>query len=123
MKKVGGNVGYVVHRVLKGRFIALGGLVKAADFSDELERRCPNLFVGDWRLKVEKRFDIPAHISGPQFEILPLNPGSTSLGRGARMPISALSSKIAIPELAPRNLTPTSPASMISFGSSNTERT
>src|SRR5215469_2511434 len=61
MQKVGGDVGYVVHRMLEGRFIALGGLVKAADFSDELERSCPNLFAGDGRLKVEERFDIAAH--------------------------------------------------------------
>jgi hypothetical protein len=35
-------------------------LVETADFSHELERRGLNLFAGDGRIKVEKRFDIPA---------------------------------------------------------------
>jgi hypothetical protein len=62
MQKIGGDMGYVVDGALEGLLVALGGLVKAADFSDELERSCSNLFAGNWRLEVEERFDIPAHL-------------------------------------------------------------
>jgi len=61
MQKMGGDVGDFVDGALEGLFIALGGFVKAADLSDELERSCSNLFGCDGRLEVEERFDIPAH--------------------------------------------------------------
>jgi hypothetical protein len=61
MQKVGSDVGYVVDSALVGLFIALGGLVKAADFSDELEGSRSNFFACDWRFEVEERLDIPAH--------------------------------------------------------------
>jgi hypothetical protein len=61
MQKICGDVGYVVDSALEGPFVALGGFIKAADFSNELEGSCSNLFAGYWRLEVEKRFDIPAH--------------------------------------------------------------
>jgi hypothetical protein len=44
------------------RFIHLGWLVEARDLPDELKRRCPNLFRRDGRIKVEQRFDVPAHL-------------------------------------------------------------
>jgi hypothetical protein len=62
MQKIGGDMSYVVDSALEGPFVALGGLVKAADFSNELERSSPNLFACDRRLEVEKCFDIPAHL-------------------------------------------------------------
>ena len=35
--------------------------MKTADFPYKLERSILNLFRSNWRIKVEKRFDVPAH--------------------------------------------------------------
>jgi len=61
MQKIYRDVGYLVDGALEDLHVALGGLVKAADFSDELERSCSNLFAGHWRFEIEERFNIPAH--------------------------------------------------------------
>jgi len=42
-------------------FVCLRWLVEAANFSHELQRRSSDLVRCDGRIKVEKRFDIPAH--------------------------------------------------------------
>jgi hypothetical protein len=41
--------------------VGFGGLIEAADFSHELQRRSPDLFLVDGRIEVKKRFDISAH--------------------------------------------------------------
>jgi hypothetical protein len=48
-------------RGLKRFFVGLRRFVETGDFADELERRRTHLFWGDGRIKIEKRFDIPAH--------------------------------------------------------------
>jgi hypothetical protein len=54
-----------IHRSQEGRFVYLRRLVDSADFSDELERRCPNLFRGNGWLEVEKSLDVSAHRLAP----------------------------------------------------------
>jgi hypothetical protein len=53
--------GYFVDRGLEGSLICFRRFVKTADFSHELERSILNLFWSDWRIKVEKCLDVPAH--------------------------------------------------------------
>jgi hypothetical protein len=48
---------------LKRLFVGLRRFVEPGDFSDELERGRADLFWSDGRIKIEKRFDIPATIS------------------------------------------------------------
>src|ERR1700741_1511992 len=43
-------------------FVYLRRFIKTADFSHELERRRPYLLIRDRRIKVEKCFDVPAHL-------------------------------------------------------------
>ncbi|HEY2107736.1 MAG TPA: hypothetical protein VGH29_18195 [Candidatus Binataceae bacterium] len=52
---------YLIDGGQKRTFIRLRWFVETADFSDELERRRSDLFVGDGRLEIKKDFDIPAH--------------------------------------------------------------
>ena len=52
---------YLIHSGEEPNFVGPRRLMDSTDFSDELERRCPNLFRGDGRLKVEKSFDVSAH--------------------------------------------------------------
>jgi hypothetical protein len=53
--------GDVVNRGLERAFICLGGLVKAADLPDELQRSGANLIGRDRWIEVEQRSDISAH--------------------------------------------------------------
>ncbi len=46
-------------------FIRFRRLVEPGDFSHELEGGRAHLFGGDGRIKIEKRFDIPAHVIRP----------------------------------------------------------
>ncbi len=46
-------------------FIRFRRLVEPGDFSHELERGRAHLFWSDGRIKIEKRFDIPAHVIQP----------------------------------------------------------
>ncbi len=46
-------------------FIRFRRLVEPGDFSHELERGRAHLFGGDGPIKIEKRFDIPAHVNRP----------------------------------------------------------
>ena len=55
------DVGYLIDRGQKRFFVGLRGFAKTADLSHELERRSANLFGCNWRVKVIKSFDIPAH--------------------------------------------------------------
>jgi len=55
------DAGYLIDGSQKRGFVRLRGLVKPADFSYKLKRSCLNLFVGDWRIEIEKSLDIPAH--------------------------------------------------------------
>jgi hypothetical protein len=43
----------LIDRRLEGRRVGLRWFMEAADFSHELERRRPNLFVGDARIEIE----------------------------------------------------------------------
>ena len=54
-----------IHRRQEASFVGLRRLVDSTDFSHELERRRPNLFRGDRRLKVEECFNVSAHGLGP----------------------------------------------------------
>jgi hypothetical protein len=56
---------YFIHGSQEASFVCLRRLVDSTDFSDELERRCPNLFRGNGRLEVEKSLDVSAHRLGP----------------------------------------------------------
>jgi hypothetical protein len=46
-------------------FIRFRRLVEPGDLSHELERGRADLFGSDGRIKIEKRFDIPAHVIRP----------------------------------------------------------
>ena len=65
MEKTGRDSCNFIHRSEKPRFVYLRRLVDSTDFSDELERRCPNLFRGNGWLEVEKSLDVSAHRLGP----------------------------------------------------------
>src|SRR5258708_32111589 len=56
------DAGYFIDGSQKRGFVRLRRLVKPADFSYKLKRSCLNLFVGDWRIEIEKSLDIPAHL-------------------------------------------------------------
>jgi hypothetical protein len=58
-----GDGGDFVNRSLERRFIGLGRLVESGDLSYKLERSSLNFFSSYWRVKVEKRFDVSAHLS------------------------------------------------------------
>jgi hypothetical protein len=64
MNETGRDLGYFIDSRQERGFIGSRRFVETADFSDELERGSSNLFSGDGRIKVEKRFDIPAHFRG-----------------------------------------------------------
>jgi hypothetical protein len=61
MNEAGRRRGYFIDGSQKRGLICLRRFVKAGDFSHELERGIVNLFGRDGRIKVEKRFDVPAH--------------------------------------------------------------
>ena len=65
VEKTGRDSRYFIHRSQKPRFVYLRRLVDSTDFSDELERRCPNLVRGNGWLEVEKSLDVSAHRLGP----------------------------------------------------------
>jgi hypothetical protein len=52
---------YFLDRGLERVLVCFRRFVEAADFSHKLERGVLNLLGGDGRIKVEKRFDVPAH--------------------------------------------------------------
>jgi hypothetical protein len=55
------DLGYFIDSGQERGLICSGRFGKAADFSGELKRSIVNLFGGDGWIKVEKRFDVPAH--------------------------------------------------------------
>jgi hypothetical protein len=61
MEKAGGDRGYLIDGSQERSLIGLRGFVKAGDFSNELQRSRSNLVGIDWRIEVEKSFDISAH--------------------------------------------------------------
>src|SRR6266403_178723 len=61
MEEAAGNGSYFVDSGQECGFICLRRLVESADFPYELEGGILNLWGGNWRIKVEKCFDIPAH--------------------------------------------------------------
>src|ERR1700676_1176519 len=61
VKQTGRDARYFIDRSDEHTFIRLRRFVEAADFPHELQRGGTNLFLGYWRLEIEKRFDIPAH--------------------------------------------------------------
>jgi hypothetical protein len=52
---------YLLDCAKKRGFICLGRLVEAGDFSYELQGSCAHLFVSDWWIEIEERFDVSAH--------------------------------------------------------------
>ena len=62
MKQASGDGGNLVDGCEERAFVGLRRLIQAADFSDELERGCSNLLRSDWRIEIEERLDIPAHL-------------------------------------------------------------
>jgi hypothetical protein len=63
VNQASGNSGYIVDGREECGFICERRFGEAADFSDELERSRANLFGIDRRIKIEKRFDVPAHFA------------------------------------------------------------
>jgi hypothetical protein len=63
MKQASGDGGYLVDGCEERGFIGLRWLVQAADFPDELERGRADFLLSDWRIEVEERLDIPAHLT------------------------------------------------------------
>src|SRR5688500_6718402 len=53
--------GGLVDRALEGRLVRLRRLVEAGELAHELERRGPDLVIGDRRIEVEERLDVAAH--------------------------------------------------------------
>src|SRR4030088_3115654 len=65
MQKTSRDRGDFIDCAQERRFVRLRWLVKAADFSHELERSSSNLVSSDGRIEVEEGFDIPAHSVRP----------------------------------------------------------
>jgi hypothetical protein len=65
-KKTSRDPGYFIDCGQERAFVGLRRFVEAADFSHELKRSGTNLFACDWRIEIEKDFDIPAHSLRPQ---------------------------------------------------------
>jgi hypothetical protein len=63
VNQASGNSGNIVDGREERGFICEGRLGEAANFPDELERSRANLFGSDWRIKIEKRSDVPAHFA------------------------------------------------------------
>jgi hypothetical protein len=53
--------GYFLDCSLKYLLVRLRRFVETSDFSHELQRSRANLLLRDWRIEVEKRFDVAAH--------------------------------------------------------------
>jgi len=70
----------VVDGRIEGGLVRLRGLVEAADLPHELQRGVMDLVLGDWRLEVEQRPDVPAHANSPTVARAP--------HRGARATVS-----------------------------------
>ena len=52
---------HAVYRLGERMFVHFGRFGKAAQFSDELERRCANFFVRGRRFEVMQSFDVSTH--------------------------------------------------------------
>jgi hypothetical protein len=50
---------------IERRFVDLGWSVEAAELAHELQGGCTDLIILGWRLEVEQRFDVSAHIKDP----------------------------------------------------------
>ena len=61
MEKASRDPSYLIDGRQEQAFVGLRRLVEAANFSHKLQRSRSNLFVGNGRIEVEKRLDIPAH--------------------------------------------------------------
>jgi len=57
-----GDGGNFVYGCLERLLIGLGRLVEAGDLSYKLQRCGMHFFIGNWRIKVEKRLDVSAHL-------------------------------------------------------------
>jgi hypothetical protein len=66
VEKARRDVGYFVDCSQERLLVCVGRFIKTADLSHELKRSSPYLFRRDWRIEVEKGFDIPAHSRLPQ---------------------------------------------------------
>jgi hypothetical protein len=79
MEKPRRNVGYLIDCSQECRLVCIRWFVKTADLSHELERSGSNLFRSDWRIEIEKGFDIPAHLLFPQTFKIPKGKESSVL--------------------------------------------
>jgi hypothetical protein len=66
-KQPGRDPGHFLDRGKECGLVRLRRLGEAADLSYKLQRRRPNLIVCDWRIEIEKRFDISAHFGSLLF--------------------------------------------------------
>jgi len=64
---------HAVYRPGERMFVHFGRSGEAAQFSDKLERRCPDFFLCRWRCKIMKRSDVSAHDRPSSI----VDPGST----------------------------------------------
>src|SRR5207249_9592071 len=55
------GLGHSVHSASKSQLVRFGGPGEAAQLSDELERRCADLFVRGRRFEVMQGFDVSTH--------------------------------------------------------------
>lgn len=69
MKKAHGGGGDFFDGGVESGFVGFGGCVEAGDFADELKRGGADFVGSDWRVEVEKQFDVAAHVLTRQEEI------------------------------------------------------
>ncbi len=65
-KKLDRNTGDFPHSSLERIFIGFGWLIESRNFPYKLKRSSSNFLVSDWRIEVEKRFNVSAHSVLPQ---------------------------------------------------------
>jgi hypothetical protein len=63
----GRNAGHFINRSQKRGFIGLRRFGESADLPHELQRCAANLVIRNWRIEIEKRFDVSAHFGSLLF--------------------------------------------------------
>ena len=54
---------HLVYRMIECVLVGARGAIRAAQFSDELQRRGADFLVSGWRLEIGERLDVSAHVS------------------------------------------------------------
>jgi hypothetical protein len=62
-------LGYSINRSRENDFVGFRWFGEAAQFPNELQRRCPDLFVRSGRREVMQCFDVSTHVKS-SFEII-----------------------------------------------------